>query len=94
MSEREDMDAMAGRVQAARDHAHWLAVHRRQLQEGSTAKHLEALLDLALRMTWDLQGQVARAEASERPCSCETDERYHGRDGMLHCSLCDRVVEA
>lgn len=45
-------------LRTARDHCHWLAVHRQH----RTAGIMEALLDAALRIAYETEGRLARGE--------------------------------
>lgn len=56
--EGTDIEELVAMLQAVRDRAHWLHVHRRM----GLAKHIEQGADLLLRITWDLQGRRARNE--------------------------------
>lgn len=66
MSAREMADEvrekMTTPLQQARDHAHWLAVHRRV----PVAALAENVIEAALRMAYVLEGQVARNEIPDR----------------------------
>lgn len=45
-------------LRTARDHCHWLAIHRHR-----SAAMLEAVLDAALRMSYEIKGRLARGES-------------------------------
>lgn len=58
----EVREKMTNPLQAARDHAHWLGVHRRV----PTAKLAEGVIEAALRMSYEIEGQIARNEIPDR----------------------------
>jgi hypothetical protein len=57
-ADRDSIRELETVVRAARDKAHWLAVHRRMRM----ARHMESLLDAVYQMAVDLGGRHQRKE--------------------------------
>lgn len=80
--DRDLLAEAADHLQAVRDHAHWLAVHR----QFPAAAHLEDLAKLGQRMVTDLRGQAAhRARLALPTCpQCSSEDRKDRRDLSMH----------
>lgn len=68
MSNYDQVTELVEMIQRARDRAHWLAVH---CQLGATATRIEQILDVEIKMAYDLRAQVMRGEVG----------RYHPLGG-------------